>query len=97
MPVAALWNAGVISYPRAFSSGRGHLAPKASRFRLDQAVQGWLTEEQRKVHEDVREIASQHVAHRGGEHEGAVGAVFLAPPPQDRAVMGVGNLGAHML
>lgn len=93
----ALWNAGAISYRRAFNSGRGHLAPKASRFRLEDVVLPSLSDEQRKTQEEVREMASKHVAHRVGEHEGAVVVALLAPPLQERAILGVGNLGAHML
>jgi len=93
----ALWSAAAISYRRAFTSGRGHLVEKAKRIKLGDAFLDLLSAEQRQTHEQVMEMANQPVAHRVGVQEGAVVTALLAPPPQPRAILGVGSLGAHMI
>ncbi|MCX5046582.1 hypothetical protein OG921_25755 [Aldersonia sp. NBC_00410] len=93
----ALWNAGSIAYRRAFNSGRGHIENNASRPRLADKLVNLLTDEQTRAHEQVYEMANQHIAHRVGDHEGATVVAFLNPPPHARAIAGVGTLGAHMI
>ena len=93
----ALWNAAAISYRRAFGTGRGLIAEKGSRVRLDDRFVATLSEDHRLVHRQVLEMANQHVAHRVGEHEGAAVVAVLALPPADREIVAVGTLSVHMV
>ncbi len=88
----ALWFAGVISYRRAFTSGRGHLVAKGSRIQFKDAWKEVLDQQQQSAHDEVLQQANQHIAHRVAEHEGAVVVGILAPPPQPKAVAGVGTM-----
>src|SRR5262249_52241714 len=50
----ALWFAGVISYRRAFTSGRGHLVARGSRVKInDQWRDAVFTEYQQDVHQQI--------------------------------------------
>lgn len=93
----ALWNAGVMSYRRAFNAGRGHLVDGGSRPRLDQHLVGILTAEQRAAHDEIYQTANQHVAHRVDSREGATVSVFLYPPPYQMGIAAIGDLGVHMI
>jgi hypothetical protein len=86
----ALWFAGVISYRRAFTSGRGHLVANGSRIQINDQWKEVLNPDQQRVHEQVYVMANQHIAHRVAEHEGAVVTAILAPPPHPRAIVGTG-------
>lgn len=97
LKMRALWSAGIISYRRAFGSGRALLVDQGRRPRLDTQLVALLADEQRTVHEQVMEMASKHVAHRVGEHEQAAGVAVLEPHPSPRRVVGVGLLRAHMI
>ena len=93
----ALWNAGAISYRRAFGSGRGHLVLQGKRLRLDERFVALLNEEQKGAHQLVLDMANQHIAHRVGDHEGAIVLAFLEPPPSEPGIAGVGTMAARML
>jgi len=93
----ALWNAGAISYRRAFVSGRGHLTVQGKRLRLDESFVALLSEEQRAAHQLVLDLANRHIAHRVGDQEGATVLAFLEPPPAEPGIAGVGTMSVHMV
>ncbi len=97
LAVRALWNAGAISYRRAFSTGSGHLVAQGKRLRLDAQFVALLDEEQKAAHTLVLEMANKHIAHRVGDHEGAVIVALLEPPPSPRSVAGVGTMSVRMI
>ncbi len=49
----ALWNAGVIAYRRAFTSGRSLVLPKESRPKLADNILAQLSEDGRTTHESL--------------------------------------------
>lgn len=93
----ALFNAGLISYRRAFNSGRAHLMPKKSRFSLSDVLLQALSTEQRTVHYEMLKTANGHIAHRVGEGEDARVVALLAPAPQDREVVALGSLSLQFM
>ncbi|MCD2191726.1 hypothetical protein [Actinomycetospora soli] len=92
----SLWNSSIISYRRAFKSGKALITPKTSRFSLDGLVASF-NEDQRRVHDELLETASQHVAHRVGPREQAQIFAFLAPRDQAPEVRGVSGLNLTMV
>jgi hypothetical protein len=93
----ALWFAGVISYRRAFTSGRGHLVAKGSRIQINEQWKEVLSPDQQRAHDKVYVMANQHVAHRVAEHEGVVVTAMLSPPPAQREVLTTGVMLAVMV
>jgi hypothetical protein len=60
----ALWNAALISYRRAFTTGRAHLLTNGSRLNLRDVVEQIVPKERAKTHAELMRLASKHVAHR---------------------------------
>jgi hypothetical protein len=73
---AALWSAAVISYRRAFNSGKALGQPQAPRLKMPDDWTKSLKQAQRNAHDEVLVIANKHVAHRVGDHEVGVSAHF---------------------
>lgn len=80
----ALWQAAIISYGRAFTSGKGHQGQKREPF--PDVVLDTLTAEQRELHDAVRDERNQHVGHRVDEREQGLVNVYLTPPDRGRGV-----------
>jgi hypothetical protein len=93
---AALWSAAVISYRRAFNSGKALGQPQAPRLKIPDDWTKSLKQAQRNAHDEALVIANKHVAHRVGDHEvGGVRALF-APPPEPREVVGIVSALGHV-
>jgi len=95
----ALWNASVISYRRAFGTGKAMLDKGRTRLRLSRDGVGEaadLSEEQRQAHRLALQLADQHVAHRVGEQDDARVVALLAPPPSPKEIVGVGVFWIRM-
>jgi hypothetical protein len=93
----AMWSAALISYRRAFGSGRGHLVPKAQRFDIKGLREQLLNPEQLEADTHLREMIDQHVAHRVSDLEQVKYLVLLTPPPLPRQVVGVSPMMIHMI
>lgn len=88
----ALWNAGVIAYRRAFTSGRSLVLPKESRPKLADSILAQLSEEGRATHESLWDQANKHVAHRVADLEQARIYAALAPEGAERSIQGIARL-----
>lgn len=88
--VRGLWSAALISYRRAFATGKSHAVPAASRFDIQGLRDHLLTAEQKATDRQLREFIDKHIAHRAVELEQIKLLVFLNPPPNPRGIMGVG-------
>jgi|SRR5271169_1849773 len=93
---AALWSAGLISYRRAFSSGKALGQPQAPRLKIPDDWTKMLTQAQRDTHDQVLVIANKHVAHRVSDHEVGGVRALLAPPPEPRDVVGIVSAVGHV-
>ena len=82
----ALWNAGLIAYRRAFTSGRSLIVDRASRLNLRDQLLALVDDASRDVHRQAWEMANEHVAHRAGQQEQGTVNAILHPPP-DRRVL----------
>jgi hypothetical protein len=86
----ALWTSAVIAYRRGFTTGKAHLAPKGRPRRL-KVPDHWkelLNPQQLEAHEEVLQLANQHIAHRVDEREHMTVSAILTPPPMPRAIAG---------
>jgi hypothetical protein len=92
---AALWSAAVISYRRAFNSGKALGQPQAPRLKIPDDWTKSLKQAQRNAHDEVLVIANKHVAHRVGDHEVGGVRALLAPPPEPREVVGIVSALGH--
>lgn len=88
----ALWNASVISYRRAWTSGRSLVLPKESRPKLADSIIKHLSADEQATHREVWDQASKHVAHRVADLEQALVYAALAPEGADRGVVGVARM-----
>ena len=86
----------MISYRRAFSSGKAHAQPQASRLKIPDDSTNSLNHDQLAAHEQILTIASKHVAHRVGDHEVGGARALLTPPPQPREVIGIDTALGHV-
>jgi hypothetical protein len=93
---AALWSAAVISYRRAFSSGKALGQPQAPRLKIPDDWTKSLKQAQRNAHDEVLVIANKHVAHRVGAHEMGGVRALLAPPQEPREVVGIVSALGHV-
>lgn len=93
----ALWNASVISYRRAWTSGRSLILPKESRPKLADSIIKHLSEDEQATHQKVWEQASKHVAHRVADLEQAQVYVALAPEGVERGIVGTARLIARFI
>ena len=85
---AALWKAVVISYRRAFTSGKSFAKGRArSRYPADIVVS--LSEPDRATHEAILFEADKHVAHRVDDDRKAADVRVVLRPPHDPQVAGV--------
>lgn len=92
----ALWTAAVITYARSYARGKGYLRPRASRTKIPEEFIADLTDDEREVHEAVLVERDKHIGHRVSDLEQVIVVVFLAAPPQERQLVGVGTLMAHL-
>lgn len=69
----ALWESLVVTYGRAFQSGKGDSGK--SRYRLPPEFLKHLSESQQALHEQDLQVRNQHVAHRVDDRE--VGIVYI--------------------
>lgn len=93
----ALWNASVISYRRAWTSGRSLILPKESRPKLADSIVKHLSEDEQAAHQKVWDQASKHVAHRVADLEQAQVYVALAPEGVERGIVGTARLTARFI
>ncbi|MHC3368743.1 hypothetical protein ACYAFX_28930 (plasmid) [Rhodococcus aetherivorans] len=93
----ALWNAALIAYRRAFTSGRSLILPKTSRPKLADQILDLLPAEARPVHDSLWSNANQHVAHRVSDHEQAIVQVVLAPEGAKPEIVGLARLHARYI
>jgi hypothetical protein len=87
--VRALWSATLISYRRAFATGKSHAVPAASRFNIQGLREELLTPEQKHTDQELRDYIDKHVAHRALDLEQVKVLVFLNPPPNPRGIIGL--------
>jgi hypothetical protein len=93
----ALWNAGVIAYRRAFTSGRSLVLPKESRPKLADKILAQLSEDGRTTHESLWDQANKHVAHRVADLEQARIYAALAPEGSEPSIQGVARLHVRFI
>lgn len=93
----ALWNASVISYRRAWTSGRSLVLPKGSRPKLAEIISDQFSEDEQATHQEVWDQASKHVAHRVADLEKAQVYVALAPEGGGRGIVGTARLTARFI
>ena len=93
----ALWNASVISYRRAWTSGRSLILPKESRPKLADNIVKHLSENEQATHQKVLDQANKHVAHRVADLEQAQVYLMLAPEGDERGVVGTARLAARFI
>jgi hypothetical protein len=76
----ATWNAALISYRRAFTTGRAHLLDGGSRLNLRDVVEQIVPEEHSATHAELMRLANGHVAHRTDRDLDKISfALVLAP------------------
>jgi hypothetical protein len=90
------WQAGVISYRRAFGSGRASIERHGSRLRASTLLRH-LSDEERRVHKSVIAEANKHTAHRAGDGEQAQVHLLLDNPLLGRAIGGLGVLSLRRI
>lgn len=90
----ALWSAALISYRRAFTTGRS-FNPGESRFNLGAMREELLSAAQQQAHEGFRNVANKHIAHRSSDRDQVLLHAGLTPPPLRRGVDGVGAMLAR--
>ncbi|WP_255776000.1 hypothetical protein [Mycobacteroides abscessus] len=86
----ALWVSAAIAYRRGFTTGKAQLVPQGNRLKIPQDWFDSLKPEGKVAHDGILEIANKQIAHHTGKHENYSVVAFLAPPPQPRALAGVG-------
>lgn len=93
----ALWNASVIAYRRAWTSGRSLILPQQSRPKLADSIVKHLSEEEQATHQKVWDQANKHVAHRVADLEQAQVYAALAPESAPRGIVGTARLTARFI
>ncbi|WP_131809307.1 hypothetical protein [Mycobacteroides immunogenum] len=86
----ALWVSAAIAYRRGFTTGKAQLVPQGNRLKIPQSWFDALKPEGRVAHDEILEIANKQIAHHTGKHENYNVVALLMPPPNPRALAGVG-------
>ncbi len=91
----ALWHAAVVSYGRAFTSGKSHGGGRTPRLKAT-ALINRLDPEMRALHDVIFGERNQHIAHRVDGREAMKAIVVLAPPADQPAAVDLFIHGAHV-